>query len=134
MPDTLVFVAGLTQLGIALSSLLLPRMLGWREQILRLEPLTRQVFWTYACYILGTNLFFAGVSLLAPSLLTDGTPLARLLCAFITVYWGARVGIQLFASGGTRPSGWFYWLGDKAYLIAFVFCTAVYGGVALKLW
>jgi hypothetical protein len=134
VPDTLVFIAGLTQLGIALSSLLLPRILGWREQVARLEPLTRHVFWTYACYILGTNLFFAGISLLAPSLLTDGTPLARLLSAFITIYWGARVLIQLFAYGAAKPAGWFYWLADKAFLIAFAFCAAVYGGVALMLW
>ena len=134
MTDMLVFLAGLTQLGIALSSLLLPRILGWREQIAKLEPLTRHVFWTYAGYILGMNLFFAGLSILAPQLLTEGTPLARTISGLITVYWGARVLIQLFSYSGSKPQGWFYKVADVAFLVAFVFCTAVYGGVALLLW
>lgn len=134
MTDTLVFLAGLVQLGIALSSLALPRILGWREQVARLEPLTRHVFWTYACYIFGINVFFAALSLLAPHLLTDGTPLARTVCGLITAYWGARVLIQLFAYSGAKPQGWFYAVADVAFLLAFAFCTVVYGGVAARLW
>ena len=134
MIDTLVLTAGLVQLGIALSSLALPRMLGWREQIARLEPLTAHVFWTYAAYIFCTNLFFAGISIFATDLLTEGTPLARIVCGFITAYWGARVLIQLFAYSGSKPSGWFYKLADVGFLLAFAFLTAVYGGVTLQLW
>ena len=130
MADRLVFLAGLTQLLIALSSLALPRILGWREQTQRLEPLTRHVFWTYAAYILGTNLSFAAVSMLAPHLLTDGTPLARLVSGFITVYWGARVLIQIFSYRQAKPEGAFYAFADVVFLLAFIFCTTVYGAVA----
>ncbi len=133
MMNDLVFYAGATQLGIALSSLVLPRILGWREQIPKLDPLTQHVFWTYACYILGTNLFFAGVSMLAPHILTDGTTLARTVCGFITTYWGARVLIQIFAYRAAKPKGWFFVFADWAFLFAFAFLTFVYGKVTLAM-
>ncbi|MFN3244183.1 MAG: hypothetical protein ACE37K_21940 [Planctomycetota bacterium] len=131
MIETFVFAAGATQLGIALASLALPRILGWREQTARLEPLTRHVFWTYAVYIFCTNMFFAGVSMLRPELLTDGTPLARTFCGFVTAYWGGRVAIQLFAYRQARPKGWFFALADIGFLLAFVFLTAVYATAML---
>lgn len=131
MIENLVFWAGVTQLGIALSSLALPRILGWREDTAQLQPLTRHVFWTYAAYIFATNLFFAGTSMFAPGLLADGSPLARLVCGFITAYWGGRVLIQVFAYRGARPPGRFYLLAELAFLLAFVFLTAVYGTAAL---
>ena len=133
MTTDFVFYAGATQLGIAMSSLFLPRILGWRQQIARLEPLTQHVFWTYAAYILCTNLFFAGVSMLTPQILTDGTTLARTLCGFITAYWGARVLIQIFSYRAAKPTGWFYVAADWTFLAAFLFCTLVYGNVAFAL-
>lgn len=129
--ETFVWWAGAAQLGVALASLALPRILGWRQQIARLEPLTRHVFWTYAAYIFCTNLFFAAVSLAAPQLLTDGTPLARCLAGFITAYWGARVVIQVFAYRAAKPPGRFYQVADVVFLLLFVFLTAVYGAAAI---
>ena len=96
MTTDFVFYAGATQLGIAMSSLFLPRILGWRQQIARLEPLTQHVFWTYAAYILCTNLFFAGVSMLTPQILTDGTTLARLHHRLLG---GPRLDPDLLVSG-----------------------------------
>jgi len=43
MRALLVF-AGLGQLGLALGSLALPRILRWGEDTTKLRPLTRQVF------------------------------------------------------------------------------------------
>jgi hypothetical protein len=40
---TLILLAGAGQLGIALSSLFIPRVLRWREQVAVLRPLTRQI-------------------------------------------------------------------------------------------
>ena len=131
MIETFVFWAGATQLFIALVSLALPRILGWREQTARLEPLTRHVFWTYAAYIFCTNLFFAGISMFRPQMLVDGSVLARTVTGFITAYWGARVLIQLFAYRAAKPKGWFYLLADVGFLLAFVFLTAVYAAAMM---
>src|SRR5262245_28399545 len=61
----LIRLAGLGQVVLVAGSLAVPRVLGWRRELAGLRPLTRQVFWTYAGYILTTNLVFGLVSALA---------------------------------------------------------------------
>jgi hypothetical protein len=133
MIETLVLIAGLVQLAVAGASLAIPRMLGWKEQTAKLDELTRQVFWTYAGYILGTNVFFGVVSTVAPHWLTDSSGLARTLCGFIATYWGVRVVIQFTAYRGVRPQGVVYRLAEVALLLAFIYCTVIYGAVMLAL-
>ena len=86
MTPLFLVLAGFGQLGLALASLALPHMLGWKQQTAPLRPLIRQVFWTYASYIWVTNVCFDLISALAPHLLLDGGGLARLVCGYIACY------------------------------------------------
>ncbi len=86
--------AGAAQLIWVVASLAIPRLLNWKSDLAKLRPLTRQVFWTYAAYIWGTNLSFGLVLTMAPQFLLDRSLLAGLVCGFIAVYWAARVVIQ----------------------------------------
>ena len=61
MIESAVIAAGAGQLLLAAGSLAIPRVLRWREDVARLRPLTRQVFWTYAWYIWTTNVCFGGL-------------------------------------------------------------------------
>lgn len=133
MIDTLVILAGLSQLGVALTSLMIPRLLGWKEQTAKLDGLTRQVFWTYAGYILGTNVFFGVVSVFGAPWLTDGSGLARALCGFIALYWGVRIVVQFLAYREFEPKGQHFLLAKFLYLTAFGYCTAIYGAIALAM-
>lgn len=134
MTDILVCIAGIGQLTLAASSLAIPRVLGWREQVARLDPLTAQVFWTYSAYILGINVFFGLLSTVAPGCLTDGSPLARILCGFIALYWGVRLLIQLLAYRATRPKGRFFDLVHTGFTLLFLYLVAIYGAVALAMF
>ena len=78
-----ILFAGIGQLAIVLGSLSIPHVLRWGDDVAKLRPLTRQVFWTYAGYIWGTNLCFGLISTLAPGWLLDGSPLAAAVTAFI---------------------------------------------------
>jgi hypothetical protein len=128
----LVVLAGLGQLALALASLFIPHLLGWRSETAKLRQLTRQVFWTYAAYIWATNVAFGLVSTLAPEHLLDATPLARGVAAYITLYWGARLGVQLFYfDRSAAPPGFVYKLAEVALIGLFVFLTATYGFAAL---
>ena len=80
--ETLVFLAGLGQLGLVVASLAIPRALRWSDDLAQLRPLTRQVFWTYAGYIWSTNLFFGLVSVILPGELVDGGAVAMALSIF----------------------------------------------------
>jgi hypothetical protein len=126
-----LFLAGLAQLGIASSSVFIPKLLGWREETTLLRPLTRQVFWTYSMYILSINTSFGLLALLAPHLLLDGSTLARVVCAFIAAYWMVRVTLQFAVydrSVVTRP---LFRFAEVAYVCSFAYVAVVYAMVAV---
>ena len=105
---TAVFLAGLTQIAIAASSLAIPRLLHWREETAGLVPLTRQVFWTYAGYIFATNLAFG-----SPPMVFDRSRSAR-CCS-----WRRRP--RLRTSDGSPPHG--HRLAADRPAISFHSCT-----------
>ena len=73
---TLVFLAGVGQIVLALASTAIPRVLRFREETAKLRPLLREMFWTYAGYILCINFSFGLLSALRPAWILDGSPLA----------------------------------------------------------
>jgi hypothetical protein len=76
LPWHAVLVAtGMDQLILVAASLAIPRALVWPQDVAKLRPLTRQVFWNYAGYIWATNLCFGLVSARAPLLLQFRAPL-----------------------------------------------------------
>ena len=119
-------LAGMIQLAIALASLAIPHELGWSEETKRLEPLTREVFWTYAVYIWSTNVALGLVSLMAATDLASGTVLARSVTGYALLYWGARLGIQLVCFGKHAPEGLRFKLAEGALTLAFAVLTAIY--------
>src|SRR5258708_35130435 len=125
--ERLIVIAGVGQLCVALGSLAIPTILDWRRELQRLEPLTRQVFWTYAGYILATNLFFAAVSMLAAGSLLDHSPLAVALTTFMALYWAGRLAIQFlfFHRSGARPTMLFR-IAETLLVCAFVVFAGVY--------
>lgn len=125
---TLVLLAGVGQIVLALASLAIPRVLRFEEETAKLRPLLRQMFWTYAGYILCTNLSFGLLSALAPASLLDGSPLAAAVTGFIAVYWGARVVLQFaWFDRSDAPPGAHVRLAEAALVLLFVFLTCVYG-------
>lgn len=126
----LLFAAGLAQIGIALAGLGIPRVLGWREETERLSPLNRHVFWTYAGYILATNLALGALSSAAPHLLLDGSALARCVAGYAACYWGVRLALQLTAYERARPRGVGYAFAAVAFGIVFGYLALVYGAIA----
>jgi hypothetical protein len=125
---TLIFLAGVGQVVLALASLAIPRVLRFEEETAKLRPLLRQMFWTYAGYILCTNLSFGLLSALAPTWLLDGSPLAAAVTGFIAVYWGARVVLQFaWFDRSDAPPGAHVRLAEAALVLLFVSLTCVYG-------
>jgi hypothetical protein len=133
--ENLIFLAGAGQLCVVLGSVAIPKLLDWRRELMRLEPLTRQVFWTYAAYILATNLFFATVSLFASRALVDRSPLAAALTTFMALYWAGRLAIQfLFFHRSGAPDTLSFRMAEVLLACGFTFFTAVYSYAALANW
>lgn len=130
---SLLMLAGVGQLGLALGSLAVPRVLRWHEDTSKLRPLTRQVFWTYAAYIWATNVSFGLLSTLSPDVLLDRTPLARVVSGYITTYWGARLLVQFFYFDRSQAPAGAFFKGAEVLLVAlFGLLTAVYGYVVVS--
>jgi hypothetical protein len=130
--EAAIALAGVAQLALAVGSLAISRLLGWRAELAVLRPLTRQVFWTYAVYIWCTNLSFGLLSALGGRWLLDGSPLAAAVTAFIAAYWGARLAIQfLYYDRSGVPPGWLPRVGEPALVCLFAFLALTYGAASL---
>jgi len=123
----LIVLAGIGQLVLVAGSTFIPRALRWREETARLAPLLRQVFWTYAAYILVINASFGLVSTFGPDWLLDGSPLAAAVTGFMAAYWGGRLGVQFFYfDRSAMPRGRFYTLAEIGLVTLFASLTLVY--------
>ena len=123
----LIILAGIGQICLALGSITIPKILGWKEELQKLSPMLRHIFWVYAAYILVTNLSFGLLSAIAPETLIDNSLLAAIVSGFIALHWVSRLFIQFFYFKRSNfPKGFLYNLGEIALVGLFIFLSAVY--------
>jgi len=85
------------------------------------------MFWTYAGYILATNLSFGLISTYANTELINGSLLAKGLTLFIGIYWLARIALQfLYFDKTDAPNGLVYTMGEIALVFSFALFTFTY--------
>jgi hypothetical protein len=128
----------LLQLAAAVQSLILiasastPRVLDWRKNLAVLHPFLRKLFWVYGVFVVMMIVAFAVLTFRHADAMAAREPVARSLCLFIAIFWGARLLVQ-FAIFDARPflTNWFYKTGFHALTIIFAFLTFVYGKAAL---
>jgi len=127
----LQFAAAL-QLLILIASALTPRVLDWRKNLAALHPFLRKLFWVYGVFIVMVIIAFSSLTLLHVDAMATREPVARSLCVFIAIFWGARLLVQ-FAIFDPRPflTNGFYQLGYHALTIIFAFLVFVYGKAAI---
>ncbi|ADY51857.1 hypothetical protein Pedsa_1290 [Pseudopedobacter saltans DSM 12145] len=122
-----IYFAGFAQIILVFGSLLIPRILQWTVELDKVQTLIKQMFWTYAAYILVINLCFGILSILAFEDLTNGSFLACIVCGFIAIYWISRVAIQFFYFDRTAfPPGIWNKLGEIVFVLLFFFLATVY--------
>ena len=136
MFKTLLVLAGIGQIALAISSLAIPGLLGWRQEIATLRPLTRAVFWTYAGYIFGIHLWFGIMSIAAAGPLAAGGLLPTFVTGFIALYWAVRVvGQFAWYDRAVAADRLLFRLAEVAYVALFVALTLIYAAVATQgLW
>ena len=123
----LIRFAGIGQITLVFGSLAIPKILNWKGELAKVQPLIRQIFWTYAAYILGTNLCFGLLSAFDPNDLVNGSTLAICVTGFITVYWISRVLIQFFGFGRENfPKGKWNRVGEVVLVALFIFLSVTY--------
>ena len=123
----LIFWSGIGHFALCIGSLYIPKVLQWKTHLKNLQPLLRQMFWSYAAYILVINFAFGIVSVFGSYELLNHSFLAKSVTLFIGLYWLARIGIQFFYfDKSAAPKGWQYTLGEIALTALFIFFTITY--------
>jgi hypothetical protein len=128
----LLQLAAAVQLLILIASASIPRILDWRKNLAVLHPFLRKLFWVYGVFVVMVIIAFAVLTFRHADAMAAREPVARSLCLFIAIFWGARLLVQ-FAIFDARPflTNWFYKTGFHALTIIFAFLTFVYGKAAL---
>ena len=93
--ETLLRVAALTQLGVALLNLALIRIMDWKPDLARAPLLIREVFHIHVHFISITLAIFGVLTWrFAADIATAATPLAVWLASSIAIFWGIRSAMQ----------------------------------------
>jgi hypothetical protein len=125
-------LAGCAHFGILIASVLTPKVLQWRSNLLVLTPFLRQLFWVYGAFIFLTILGFGVITCAQAPALASGTPLARAVCGLIGTFWLARLMVQFFLfRPGSLLSNLLLKLGYHLLTVAFVAIVIIYGAAAL---
>ena len=125
--QTFLFLAGISQIILVFGSLAIPKVLNWKSELKNVQTLIRQMFWTYAAYILVINFCFGLLSVFALAELIDGSFLAKAVTGFIAVYWISRVLIQfLYFDRESFPPGVLNKIAEVLLVTLFIVLSAVY--------
>jgi hypothetical protein len=128
----MIEVAGFVQFGILIASSLVPTVLNWRNELRKLSPMTRHLVWVHGVFIVMTIIAFAALSVINANALATGALLARSLCAFIAIFWGARLVLQ-FALFDAKPylTNVVLKVGYHALTVVFAFLALTFGYAAV---
>ena len=123
----LIRLAGLAQTTLVIGSVFIPKVLGWKGELAKVQPLIKQMFWTYAAYILVINLCFGLLSMFDYRELANGSNLAAIINGFIAAYWISRVLVQFFYFDRSNfPAGKWNKLAEVVLVLLFISLSAVY--------
>lgn len=123
----LIFLCGIAHIVLSIASSIIPKALEWNKSLNALPVLLKQMFWSYAAYILVINFSFGLLSLTGTDELLDHSFLAKCITCFIAFYWFARVLIQFFYFDTTdAPKGFWYKSGEIALVALFILFTGIY--------
>jgi hypothetical protein len=124
---------GILHLSILIASALVPQVLEWRTQLRKLPPLLRQLVWVHGGFVVLTIVGLGMLSLLNAKELASGTILARSVCGFISLFWGARLVLQWFCfTPGEYLRRLPLQLGYHLLTVVFASLTAIYACAALS--
>lgn len=89
-------IGGWSLVALGIASLWIPKILGWREKLVVLTPLMRELWWTYSIYVWTSHLFFALLALRFGDWLMGGSGAAAAMSTFMLLWWAARLWLQFF--------------------------------------
>lgn len=129
----LLQIAGVLHLGLLCAGVLMPKAVGLRKHLASLPVFIRRLFWVYYTFIGFYLISFGLITFTFAGTLASGSGLARVLCAFLAVFWTIRLVAATFVFD-VRPylTNAFWRLGYHATNVVFVYLPVVYAWAAWK--
>ena len=126
--ELLIFAGGILHFGILLASAMVPKVLDWKGSLEKLDGLFRQLVWVHGAFIVLVIIGFGVLSIVLAGDLASGTPLARGMCLFISLFWSARLIVQFFVFDA-KPylKTTLLKAGYHGLTVVFIYITVIYG-------
>jgi len=128
----LIFLAGIGQLSVLVASALVPFRLDWQSSLKGLPRLHRQLFWVYGGYTVFSIVSLGLICLVCADELASGSRLARVVCAYGSLFWGIRLSLQPFLDAGPFKTTWWLKVGYHVLTVLFASFTVILGAAALR--
>lgn len=92
-----VVLAGLAHFGLVAVGSQVPRVFRWKEDLARLGPANRRLFWVYGIFVVLANIGLGTLSVAYAPEIAAGRGLAGGFALFAGLYWAARLAVQYLA-------------------------------------
>ncbi len=126
---TALKVCGLAHFLVLAASVQVPARLRWADELPRLGPFNRKIFWTYGGYIVFCIISFGTVDLLTAEALLRPEPAATAILLFIALFWTGRIFVDaLYFRHADWPRGELFVVGHTCLTTLFVVLAAVHWG------
>jgi hypothetical protein len=113
-------IVGILLLALALLNTRLSKHFGWREELVRVSLLTRQVFEVHSFFIIFVLAMMGAVAAFFPDALVERTQLAGIVALGALAFWTARFLFQFFVYDPRL------WRGDRFRTAAHVFFSVLW--------
>ncbi len=124
-----LWAAGVLQWLVAASNLFAARVFHYRQEMEKVSPFVREVFFVQNAYIMASVATFGVLCFgFAPDL-AGRTPLGRFLSGSLAIFWGGRIAIQLFFYDRDVKRG--RPVANLAFLATFVYLCGLFAAAAL---
>jgi hypothetical protein len=118
--EILVRLAGLGLVALALLHAAFPRRFQWREELARLSPLNREIFWIHTLFVVLTVLLMGVPMLVDPGVWLERSRPGAWAAAGFTVFWGTRLIVQFWGYSASL------WRGKRFETVIHVVATVVW--------
>lgn len=130
--EILMIAGGALHFLILIVSVQIPRVLDWETHLALLPPFLRSLFWVYGAFIVLTIAGFGALSIGYAAEIAVGEGLARGFCAFVAIFWTARLFVQwvIFDPGPFLKTR-LHRVGYHGLTAIFILLPLIYGYAAL---
>ena len=122
-----LWIAGTLHFCLLLAGFLAPHVLNWKEELQKIDSLSRQLILVHGGFIVLTIIAFGVITLVATNDILNGSALGMAFATFVGVFWLSRLLLQLFYfDADPWLTTTFLKIGYRALTFVFAYFSAVY--------